>query len=595
MALVAPGDADPAMGPYIFMGGATESAGELASLEEAYAAAKEEFAGDEIAVVNEQDLTIDGAPAKAAEISGEEEGTAMYGLIAVVMPEDGRFFAFAALGTLEAWDGGFGDIAYAILNSVTFFEPVVAVEPTMAPEPTTAPEPTPEEGLTMVQQWATGAIASSEYGSPNWSAEQATGEPNTPECGDYTSAWAASDPDTEEWIELTYDTPVYATQINIYESYNPDQVILVALIDQDGLYREVYTAEPTEVDTCPYVLTIDVPQTDYLVTGVLITIDQSFIGDWNEIDAVELVGYTDEGAPTPTQPPVAAEPPDGFVWRLARQPEDLFYAGAGLAIGWDGNIYFVDALARYHVVSPDGELLETVQDYDYMFVTSDIDIGPEGNLYIADWGSDDYPIIVYTPEGEYIRSWGSKGTGDGEFADFSPDYIVVCNDEVYVADDNEDENEEDNERVQVFDLEGNYLRQWSITEYDDFFSTNGMACGPDGNIYLVGFMSDQIIYFSPDGEFLGQVGEDALSDATPSSLAMDADGYFYVGTWNMGIIKLDPDGNVVATWGSSTSEDGPRDPGVFKYADAIVVDEDGYVYVVDWGAEHSYMTKFMFP
>jgi hypothetical protein len=593
MVFAGPTDADPTMGPLVVMGGgtgATGLVGEAATLEEAYAKAMEEFGGSDVTVSNERDLTVGGAPAKAAEISGQEGGADMYGLVAVAMPEPGQLFAFVALSTLEMWEGGFGDVANAILNSITFFAPTV---PTEMVEPTAAPLATPVSGPGTDRQWATGATASSEYGTSGWSAQQATGEPDVSGCTDDVNAWASDDPDTEEWLELTYDYPMYVTQINIYETYSPNQVALVELIDLDGTYHEVYTGEPQET-ACPYILSIDISETDYTVSGVRMTIDQSVLENWNEIDAVELVGFI-EGGPLPTQAPVAGEPPDGFIWRLSRQPDDLFYAGAGLAIGEDGNIYFVDALARYHVVSPEGEILDTVQDYDYMFVTSDIDVGPDGNLYIADWGSDDYPIIVYTPDGEYVRSWGAKGTGDGEFGDFSPDYIVVCNDEVYVADDNKDANDEDVERVQVFDLEGNYLRQWSITEYEDFFSTNGMACGPDGNIYLVGFMSDQILYFSPEGDFLGQVGDDALSGATPSSLAMDADGYFYVGTWNMGILKIDPDGNQVGSWGTNTNDDTERAEGVFKYPDAIVVDNDGNVYVVDWGGEFSYMTKFIFP
>ena len=60
-------------------------------------------------------------------------------------------------------------------------------------------------------------------------------------------------------------------------------------------------------------------------------------------------------------------------------------------------------------------------------------------------------------------------------------------------------------------------------------------------------------------------------------------------------LKIDPDGKLAGTWGTSTDEDGPRAEGVFKFADAIVVDGDGNVYVVDWGGEYSYMTKFIFP
>jgi|GEM_PF-674943 len=593
MVYAGPADADPNLGPLIVMGGGTGASGlvgEGATLEEAYAAATEEFSGEDIQIVKETDTTLGGAPAKVAEIEGQEEGTDMHGLVAVAMPSDGQFFAFIALSTAEVWDDGFEETANAVMNSITFF---AAIIPTvdLGPGTTQAPQPTPGGGTGMDRQWASGAAASSQYGDDSWSAAQATGEPNVAECGDDSKAWAALYADTEEWLEVTYDVAMYVTQINIHQTYSPNQVVKVELIDLTSTYYEVYTGEP-EAEDCPYILTIDVAQTDYPVGGVRITLDQSALQDWNEIDAVELVGVAAGAVPTPGP---AAEPPDGFLWRLSRQPDDLFYAGAGLAIGQDGNIYFVDSLARYHVVSPDGEILNTVQDYDYMFVTSDIDIGPDGNLYIADWGSDDYPIIVYTPEGEYVRSWGSKGTGDGQFGDFSPDYLVICNGEVYVAEENKDANDESYERVQVFDLEGNYLRQWSISEYEDFFSTNGMACGPDGNIYLVGFMSDQILYFSPEGEFLGEVGKDAVSGATPSSLAMDADGYFYVGTWNKGILKIDPEGNEVASWGSNTDEDTERDVGVFKYPDAIVVDDAGNVYVVDWGGEFSYMTKFIFP
>ena len=38
-------------------------------------------------------------------------------------------------------------------------------------------------------------------------------------------------------------------------------------------------------------LSIDLGETDFLVHGVRITVDQSVLGlGWNEIDAVELVG-----------------------------------------------------------------------------------------------------------------------------------------------------------------------------------------------------------------------------------------------------------------------------------------------------------------
>ncbi len=145
-----------------------------------------------------------------------------------------------------------------------------------------------------VSQWATSAAASSEYGASDWSAMQATGAPDTPECGDQTTAWASATAGTEEWIELTYETLVYPTQVNIYQTYYPNQVVKVELIDSTSEYHVIYTGEPESIEQCPYVLSIPVKDADYLVAGIRITIDQTEAQDWNEIDAVELVGAPTE-------------------------------------------------------------------------------------------------------------------------------------------------------------------------------------------------------------------------------------------------------------------------------------------------------------
>ena len=144
------------------------------------------------------------------------------------------------------------------------------------------------------RQWAVSATASSEYGDTGWAAMQATGAPDTPECGDYTTAWASEGYDTVEWIELDYDTPVLPTEVNIYQTYNPNQVIQVALRDLEGDYQTVYLGTPQdESDDCPFVLSIPIEGIDWQVDGVKITIDQTEFEDWNEIDAVELVGIAD--------------------------------------------------------------------------------------------------------------------------------------------------------------------------------------------------------------------------------------------------------------------------------------------------------------
>jgi hypothetical protein len=145
-----------------------------------------------------------------------------------------------------------------------------------------------------ISQWAISAAASSEYGSSDYSAMQATGAPDTPVCGDQVTAWASATADTEEWIELTYATFVHPTQVNVFQTYYPNQVVKVELIDSVSGYHEIYTGSPETMDECPYVLSIPVGDVDYVVAGIRVTIDQSSVGNWNEIDAVELVGMPAE-------------------------------------------------------------------------------------------------------------------------------------------------------------------------------------------------------------------------------------------------------------------------------------------------------------
>lgn len=167
-----------------------------------------------------------------------------------------------------------------------------------------APQPVTQ---TVVRQWASSAYASSEYGNPDWSAQQATGAPNTLECGDEPTAWASYDQFAVEWLEVRYDTPVVPVEINIYESHTPTQVVRVEVLDTQGVYHEVYTGQPKITD-CPYVLSVSVEGADYQAGGVKITVDQSQLDlPWDEIDAVELVGYADVTAAGGDQEPAAVE------------------------------------------------------------------------------------------------------------------------------------------------------------------------------------------------------------------------------------------------------------------------------------------------
>ncbi len=167
--------------------------------------------------------------------------------------------------------------------------------------PTPTLEPTPEDlplemvQLGQVRQWAVSAEVSSSYAEPEWGAEQIAGPPNTTHCGDFQSAWAASSSDSQEWLEVQFEIPVYVTAVNIVQTFNPNQISKVELLDLFGRSEVIYAEFPAQIgQPCPYTLAIAIPRTTRQYALVRITVDQSILGlGWNEIDAVELVGETE--------------------------------------------------------------------------------------------------------------------------------------------------------------------------------------------------------------------------------------------------------------------------------------------------------------
>lgn len=144
--------------------------------------------------------------------------------------------------------------------------------------------------LNFLMQWASTATASSQYDLELWSSAQATGAPNVASCDDESRAWASADPDFD-WLELQYLTPVRPSEIRIYEVWQPGSIVKVEVKDLSGAYHSVYTASPKAHLGCLRTLSIPVTTFTEPVTAVRLTLDQRVLSDWNEVDAVRLLGY----------------------------------------------------------------------------------------------------------------------------------------------------------------------------------------------------------------------------------------------------------------------------------------------------------------
>jgi hypothetical protein len=155
----------------------------------------------------------------------------------------------------------------------------------------------------------------------------------------------------------------------------------------------------------------------------------------------------------------------------------LYQMPHGIRLDPAGNVWTADAKSSIvRKFTPGGKQLLQIAvggvpaDCEAAFCgTTDVAFGPQGRVFIAD-GYKNARILEYTADGRLVREWGHSGTGPGEFQ--LPHSIVV--DEagiVYVAD-------RENGRVQLFDLQGKYLREWP--KYGKTFS---LALAP-GVIWL---------------------------------------------------------------------------------------------------------------
>jgi hypothetical protein len=166
-----------------------------------------------------------------------------------------------------------------------------AAPPVAVPAPTLEPTPDGSAPSSGINQWAVAATASTEFGSSGWSAQQATGSPDVTSYADDQLAWTPKLQDgTTEWLDLRYEQAVVPTAVSIHESFNPGFVTKVEAFDTAAatwvtLWQGTDPTPSGDVGT----FTPALATTDVAVDRIRVTIDTD-VPDWNEIDAVELVG-----------------------------------------------------------------------------------------------------------------------------------------------------------------------------------------------------------------------------------------------------------------------------------------------------------------
>jgi len=120
-------------------------------------------------------------------------------------------------------------------------------------------------------------------------------------------------------------------------------------------------------------------------------------------------------------------------------------------------------------------------------------VGPIGDLFVLQGhGKGESLVLKFDKDGNFIKAWGKKGKGPGEF-DLPHSLVFDAKGLLYIADRN-------NARIQVFDADGNYIRESKHP---------GTPCGlfmaPDQTIWLAHGHTGQIMTLDLNGKVLGQM------------------------------------------------------------------------------------------
>jgi sugar lactone lactonase YvrE len=179
----------------------------------------------------------------------------------------------------------------------------------------------------------------------------------------------------------------------------------------------------------------------------------------------------------------------------------------GMRIDSQDNIWITDVGA--HVVmklSAQGQVLLTIgtkgeagvwneQSHD-LNEPNDIAIGRNGDVFVVQGhtpGKGDPRVLKFDSQGNFVKSWGGKGTEPGQF-DVAHGIAIDAKGLLWVAD-------RENQRIQIFDQDGNFVRQIKYA---------GLPCslqiGPQ-HIYMVNGFAGQLLRLDLEGKVLAATGK----------------------------------------------------------------------------------------
>jgi streptogramin lyase len=209
--------------------------------------------------------------------------------------------------------------------------------------------------------------------------------------------------------------------------------------------------------------------------------------------------------------------------------EGLLTTAHGLYIDPEDNVYCTEYDRHcIYKFNPRGELVMTLgtpgrpgaRDGDPFNRPTDVAVAPGGELFVSD-GYGNSRVHKLSPGGELLLSWGEKGSGPGQFD------AVHCvrldrYGRVWVCD-------RENNRIQIFDQEGNFL-----TQRTGLMRPDSICFEPHDEVVHVTEFTHQVSLWTLDGELITKWGGGQPSTQPgeflvyPHGNALDSRGDLYI-------------------------------------------------------------------
>ena len=196
----------------------------------------------------------------------------------------------------------------------------------------------------------------------------------------------------------------------------------------------------------------------------------------------------------------------------------------------------------------------------------------EGNILVLD---KNHHIQKFTAEGQFLAAVGTKGSGPLQFMCPTDIAFNTSNNKVYLMD-------YGNYRVQGLNSDLTFSSTFGNkgSGKGQFCSPFGIACDSTGKVYVADTGNHRIQVFTAEGKFLrmyGRRGEGRGELDKPTYIAVDTSGMVYVsenGSHRVSVFTSE--GQFVTSFGREG-----EGPGEFKGPRGLAVDNNGVVYVCD--------------